>query len=226
MGLTEDCTEKEKTESFMVLKQLCLEDLPAFQRSLIVGYLLSDGYLRREGSIQFENSLHQADLIHWLWCHLEEYRTPKHPSTVERTDSRTQKTTFSRRFYTRSCFKPLYPLFYPHGHKTIPESLQTFLDAPALAVLYMGDGQLDPDGKCYVTAAHSWTKGDLQVLQKSLSTNFGLQTEFHKNGVNRKGEDVFKVYLPAAYKPTFFEFISPLVRQIPSMRRKLPHPFL
>lgn len=30
----------------MVITQVCLETLEPFQRSLILGYLLSDGYLR------------------------------------------------------------------------------------------------------------------------------------------------------------------------------------
>jgi hypothetical protein len=39
----------------MTVKQIYLEDLAAFQRSLVIGYVLSDGSLRSTGTIQSEN---------------------------------------------------------------------------------------------------------------------------------------------------------------------------
>lgn len=140
------------------------------------------------GNIQFENSLEQRDFIEWLWLNLENFRTPRVPSQTERFDKRTGQTTYSLRFFSRSCFKPLYPFFYPKGKKIIPPSLTPFFDATALAVLYMGDGQLDKDGKCYIAAGHSWTQQDLFILQNILQTRFGLETHLHKNGFNQQGQ--------------------------------------
>ena len=112
----------------MVITQVCLETLEPFQRSLILGYLLSDGYLRPEGSIQFENALDQSDFINWLWYNLEAYRTSTKPSGVTRIHKKTGKTSSSLRFYSRSCFRNLHPLFYSQGKKRISPSLQPFFD--------------------------------------------------------------------------------------------------
>ncbi len=72
-----------------------------FQRDVIHGYLMSDGYLRN-GSLTIDQSEKQAKFVQWLYNELESLRTLSPIKKVTRIHPKTKVTSRSLRFYTRS----------------------------------------------------------------------------------------------------------------------------
>jgi hypothetical protein len=69
-------------------------------RDIIHGYIFSDGYVTETGSLQVDQSKEQEKFVLWLYNKLEQIRTKSPISDVTRTDKRSGKQTYSKRFYT------------------------------------------------------------------------------------------------------------------------------
>ena len=118
--------------------------MPSHLYSIIVGILLSDGWLEKENlnantRFRFKQVLARSDYIIYSFLLLAHYCSSV-PKIVkgERADTVTYGLQFSTRRY--QCFNELYTLFYKNKNKVIPTNIYDLLTPVALANWIMGDG--------------------------------------------------------------------------------------
>lgn len=190
------------------------------QRSIVVGHLLGDGYLYKDGRLQVEQSIRNRTYVKWL--HRELSTLSGNLSVVERTHSKTGIKSSSCRFYTKKCFSDLESIFYKNidGRrvKVVPESIDKLLDPVGLAVWFMDDGgkaQNTPRA-AYINVTNFTDSGRLK-LQQMFKEVFGLKINIHKAG----GNNQYNFYIPADSYELFYQFVLPTVSLVPAMRYKL-----
>ena len=109
------------------------------QKSIIIGSILGDGYLRvikgrRNAFLEINNSVKQKEYVDWKYNQLKSI--VKSPPKSRRSNG----NRVAYRFYTRQHpeLTGLWQRFYKNGCKTIPDNLQ--LNPIILAVWFMDDG--------------------------------------------------------------------------------------
>lgn len=120
--------------------------LPPYLLSVIIGLILSDGWLifasktNKNALLGFAQSGKNSKYFWFVFLSLSHYCSA-YPIIRYRT--RLGSPTVSLQFFTRSlpCFTELYTWFYPKGKKLIPSNLYDLLTPVALAHLIMGDGE-------------------------------------------------------------------------------------
>lgn len=111
---------------------------PPYQYSVIIGLLLSDGWLNySKGSanprLGFKQSLEKSFYVYHVFSILAPFCSSM-PRFI--LGKRKQTTTYALQFFTRSlpCLKSLHSLFYSKNEKTIPAAdIYNLLDPIALA---------------------------------------------------------------------------------------------
>ena len=109
------------------------------QKSLIIGTILGDGYLRiipkrKNAFLEVNHSFAQKDYVDWKYSILQ---------SIVKSKPKLRKGNGQRiayRFYTRclSEITDLFKAFYRDGRKIIPDNLK--INPLTLAVWYMDDG--------------------------------------------------------------------------------------
>ena len=117
--------------------------LPLYQKSVVVGLLLSDGNLSSTRSqdnphLAFKQGLNNSKYVLFVYSILSHYCNV-YPSLVK--SIRKDRTHFALYFRTRGlpCFNELRSLFYIDKIKRVPEDIYNLLTPVALAHLIMGD---------------------------------------------------------------------------------------
>ena len=118
--------------------------LPPYQKSVVVGLLLSDGHLgstkpHENPRLEFKQSYQNSAYVLFVFSILSHYcNVLPYPKTSVRKD----KFHTALAFYTRGlpCFNELRSLFYVNKVKRVPEDIYNLLTPVALAHLIMGDG--------------------------------------------------------------------------------------
>ena len=115
--------------------------LTQFQKSVVIGSLLGDGYIRqvpgrKNAFLEINHSFSQREYVDWKYAAL---------STISKSAPKKRVGNGSRiayRFYTRQMpeMTDLMHLWYRKGKKTIPSDLA--LDPIILAIWYMDDGSM------------------------------------------------------------------------------------
>jgi len=175
--------------------------LPAFQKSVIVGLILSDGWLRfpsktsKSALIGFKQSLAHSDYVFFVFSFLSHYcnNTPQLKKGI-----RAGKEFYGLEFVTRSlpCFTELYNIFYVNGVKVIPNNIYELLTPVAFAHLILGvlccarEGSLLlallRRGKGIYLCTDSYTIQDVVRLMNVLIIRYELKCTLHKAS-NGKG---------------------------------------
>lgn len=183
-----------------------------YQLQIVLGTVLGDGYLYRNGRLQVEHSEKDIGYLLWKYKKLGSL-TSGIPKRCLRYDKRTKKTYISWRFYTKPTFESLRELFYPKGKKVIPQDGKQFKLSPlALAVWYMDDGgrgARTPKGM--IISVRGYGEDDRKFLRRYLEQRFNIKVNLHKNG---------QLYFPIKTVERFCRLIQPYV--VPSMKYKLP----
>ena len=109
-------------------KQLAMVQLAPYQNSVIIGLLLSDGWLifasktSKNARLGFKQSLDHSEYVLFVFNILSHYCSSNpHVTTGIRAGNR----FYGLEFCTRSmpCLTELYYLFYPHGVKIVPHNI-------------------------------------------------------------------------------------------------------
>lgn len=113
--------------------------LTQFQKSIILGSILGDGYIRifpgrKDALIEINHSAKQKDYVDWKYSMLKDVAGS--PPKMRRGNGK----RIAYRFYTKQLpeISSFLHIFYKDGKKIIPEELR--LDDVSLAVWYMDDG--------------------------------------------------------------------------------------
>nr|YP_010608757.1 hypothetical protein PNX16_mgp014 [Drechslerella dactyloides]WAN89837.1 hypothetical protein [Drechslerella dactyloides] len=106
--------------------------LPYYQKNVIIGLLLSDGWLTfgnkrsNYARLGFKQSLAHSAYVWFVFNILSHYCNSGPHLT---SSTRVGKTSYGLGIFTRSlsCFTELYSVFYPNGVKIIPEDIYNLL---------------------------------------------------------------------------------------------------
>ena len=187
--------------------------LTKVQEIVLIGTILGDGYLEKNGChyrLQVLHSLKQKDYVDWKYKVFQQI-TKTQPRVIGQL-----KATYRFRTRTNPVFDKFHSLFYPNKVKIIPGAIKKLLVHPqSLAVWFMDDGKRRPDCGGFYLDTICFSVNDQKLLIEALESNFGLsQLKLHWNG------DGYHIYIPAKNKDLFLSLVRKYI--IPSMLYKLP----
>lgn len=195
--------------------------LPNYQKSVIIGLLLSDGWLifsaKRSinARLGFKQSLHHVNYV-WFVFNLLSHYCSSFPIPVI---SKQEKLYHALAFFTRSlpCFTELHSMFYSTGVKVIPKNIYELLTPVALAHMIMGDGT-GSWGRGVILCTDSFTISDTIILMNVLMIRYGLNCTLH-----RQRENQYRIYI----RKNSMEKLVTIVKKhmCPSMMYKLNKSF-
>ena len=151
--------------------------LTQFQRSLIIGTLLGDGYLRiikgrKDAFLEINHSIRAKDYVDWKYVRLK---------NIVLTPPKARKgngTRVAYRFYTRQHpeLSELQRNFYNSGKKRIPKII---LDPIMLAIWFMDDGSKCRECDVYLNT-QQFSLTDQHKLVRMLAS-MGLNVTINKD---------------------------------------------
>lgn len=186
--------------------------LTQLQKSVIVGSMLGDGYLRivpgrKDAFLEINHSYKAKEYADWKYLLLEDI-TKSGPKVRKGNGKRV-----AYRFYTKQHpeITDFFRIFYINGKKHIPDKL--ILDNISLAIWYMDDGSKCGKDNLYLNT-QQFDITDQQKLILALST-FGLKVTLQKD----------KIYYRLRFLKESVYQLQNLIEKyiIPSMRYKLSY---
>ncbi len=183
--------------------------LTQIQRSIIIGTLLGDGYLRcmsgrKDSFLEVNHSAKAHDYVDWKFDQLK---------TITRSVPKQRRgngTRIAYRFFTRQHpeLSEFHKLFYDGKVKIVPDVV---LDPIALAVWFMEDGS-----RCRASDVYLNTQQFACADQERLISYLGIMGIRAKMN---KDKQYYRLRILVESLETFFKIVSPHI--IPSMRYKL-----
>ena len=198
-------------------KQLVMVQLAPYQYNVIIGILLSDGWLEFSSKANknarwgFKQSLDKFAYVWFVFNILSHYCSSSPRLT---TSIRAGNRFYGLRFRTRAmpCLTELYSLFYPNGVKIVPYNIFELLTPIALAHMIIGDGSVQSHG--LIICTDSYTVQDVVRLINVLMIKYRLDctVRFHSTTQPR-------IYISQSSMPSLLNIVSPFMH--PSMLYKL-----
>ena len=189
------------------LKQLAMVQLAPYTRDVIVGLLLSDGWLssdRKNARLGFSQSAVYGEYFWFVFCSLSHYCS-SYP--IVRIRSRLGKENISLQFFTRAmpCLTELRSLFYPNGVKIVPYNIYELLTPIALAHMIMGDGSVERHG--LIICTNSYSIEDVVRLMNVLIIRYNLECKIRLKKQNQKIE--YMIYISQSSMSTLRTIVTP-----------------
>ena len=189
------------------------------QKAIVIGSLLGDGCLERNGRnvrLRIEHSDSQKEYLLWKCKKLQRLITERSPMKINAFHKVYKRRYISWRAYTMTNINlnELFYLFYKENKKIIPYSIIKDLTDPlSLAVWFMDDGYKRNDCNAFRISTDSFTYHENELLVKVLKQNFGLNCNIHKKG------NYWNIYIPKKSAYEFKDLISLYI--IPTLRYKI-----
>jgi len=167
--------------------------ISSFERDIIVGSVLGDGYLQRTGRknarLRFEHGAKQKEYLQWKVAMLKKFFQGK-PTYLERRHPLTQRVYKYWRHQSQSLpyLGKLQKIFYRNGVKMIPENLEKWLTPLCFAVWYMDDGYYYAKDKNAYIYLGNVTEREAELVRDSLMKRFGLKVRVYRK---KKGYAIF-----------------------------------
>lgn len=186
--------------------------LTQLQKSVIIGSLLGDGYIRRikgrkDAFLEVNHAINQRAYVDW------KYEKLKNISGSEPKARNGNGTRIAYRFYTRQMpeLTELMVLWYKENIKIIPESLS--LDPLMLAVWFMDDGSRCRENDVYLNTQQFDLMYQERLIEKLKV--LGLETKPNKD------KQYVRLRFLKSSVPLLKEIIDPYI--IPEMKYKLSY---
>ena len=180
------------------------------QKSLIVGCILGDGYLRKiEGRkwafLEINHSIKAKDYVDW------KYQILKNICKSAPKERIVRKGRKAYRFFTREHpeIDELYRKFYKEGKKIIPKNFK--LNPLILAVWYMDDGSKTKKGDVYLNSQQFDWKSQRRLLHALRL--MGIRARMNKD------KKYWRIRIYKESIPKFLKIIKPYLH--PSMEYKI-----
>ena len=191
--------------------------LPPYQKSVIIGLLLSDAWLtiasktNHNARLGFSQSEINGKYLWSVFWSLSHYCS-SYPSL--RIRKRFGKENISWQFFTRSllCFSELYSLFYANKVKVIPSNIYDLLTPVALAHVIMGDGYASRHG--LILCTDFYTVEDVVILMNVLIIKFRIECTIRVHNKNQ-----YRIYIRERSMPLIRHIVKP--HFCPSMTYKI-----
>lgn len=162
------------------------------QKSILIGILLSDGWIKRHKmnwnpSISIKQSIKHTFYIYNIFIELKSICSnyPHLTSTIKRG-----KLFYALTLTTRAlnCLNEIYDIFYTHNRiKTIKPELYDYINYISLAHWIMGDGSKRNKGITLCTDCFSLK--EIILLMNMLYIKFNINTSIHKE------KDKYRIYI-------------------------------
>ena len=180
--------------------------LPIVQYSVLIGIMLSDGYLgfnnrSKNVHLHFMQSLKNSNYL-WFVFYLLAHYCSSSPYYYTRT--RDGVFSYGVGFFTRAlpCLTEIYHLFYENNKKIVPHNIFELLSPIALAHMIMGDGSSREYGLEICTDSYSLQ--DTLKLLNVLIIRYQLNCTLHKK---RAGQ--YRLYISSKSMPLLRSIVSP-----------------
>ena len=188
------------------------------QRDIIIGTLLGDGFLERNGKnvrLIVDHSLAQQEYVIWKKERLD--AIPSKLTIKRRKDMRTGKFYSHCILRTRSLplFEEYVHLFYKDKRKCVPRDLPQYISPQMLAVWIMDDGYRRNDCNAMRLNTQSYSYEEQGVIRTALET-VGIES------IIQKHKESFVIYIPSRSMERVRSFVRPHI--IPSMEYKIAWP--
>lgn len=183
--------------------------LTQLQRSLIIGSVLGDGYIRimpgrKDAFLEVNHSLKAKDYVDW------KYFVLKNICNSEPKERETNEGRHAYRFFTKQDkeITEIYNLFYRDGKKIIPKELE--INPIVLAVWLMDDGSKS-NGGVYLNTQQFSMLDQKRLLHKL--REIGLRARLNRD------KKYYRIRFLKESIPKLIEIVQPHI--IPSMRYKI-----
>jgi hypothetical protein len=191
------------------------------QAEALIGTLLGDGHLNRDGRyvrLKIDHSWEQAAYVWWKFEIFRNLtlREPQKRVVYERREGRNPVSIHCRfATHTTSDLEEYHQLFYANGRKIVPQDIHRLLRSPlSLAVWYMDDGARRTDCQALRLHTNSFTLEEQHLLRETLASNFNIEVTIHRV---RAPEHV--LYVPSREAIRFCDIVRPYI--LPAMSYKL-----
>lgn len=188
--------------------------------SIIMGSMLGDGFMEREGDgsrLAFYQEKSNGEYLLWLHKTLFDlgYCKKDIPQIQTRLNSTGNLSYFYRfRTFTYSSFNWIYDGFYVNKRKVVPNFLKDYLSPLALAVWIMDDGcGIKNRGLKFST--NSFPLKEVNFLSKLLEDKYSLKISIHKTGAINQ----YNIYVAKASMSKLVEIVKPYIH--PTMLYKI-----
>jgi hypothetical protein len=163
-------------------------ELPLFQFSLLIGLLLSDGWLTyaspasKNARLGFKQSLTHFMYFWFVFNSLTAYCSSLPHLAIGK---RNNTLTYAIEIFSRSlpCFTNLHSLFYVNGLKIVPVDIFHYLNSIALAHWIMGDGKYVKSGGL-ILCTDSFTLKEVLLLMNVLIIKYDFKCSLHQPAPN------------------------------------------
>lgn len=198
------------------------------QRDIIHGYIFADGYVTPSGSLQVDQGIKQEKFTKWLYKELASLRTNSPISQVTRVHSKTGKTSYSSRFYTRALLKGFRSMWYktvidakgkPKNIKQLPKSIACFFNSTTISLWYASDGTKRTDCRGVNFEVTAFTPKERLLLKELFMKKFNISANVIRAGVSTSGTEQWNLAISA----TDYEKFHELVTQMDLIPTLFPH---
>lgn len=186
-------------------------------RDIIHGYIFSDGYVTPAGSLQVDQSKEQEKFVMWLYDKLALIRTNTPISDVTRTDKRSGKKTYSKRFYTKTLLKGFRFMWYKptidkEGNtkymKQLPKSIACFFNSICISLWFAGDGTKRTDCRGANIEVTAFTPQERHTLKELFKQKFNISVSINRAGVSKSGTEQWNLVINASDYDIFRHLIT------------------
>jgi len=184
--------------------------LTQLQKSLIIGSILGDGYMRimhgrKNAFLEVNHAYAAKEYVDWKYAVLQ---------SIAGSPPKTRKGNGKRiayRFYTRQHpeITELFQRFYRNGRKIIPDDIT--LDALALAVWYMDDGSQCRTSDVYLNTQQFTEQDQVRLIQ--LLSGMGIESRMNRD------KTYWRLRIIKSSLPRFRQLIQKYI--VPAMRYKI-----
>mgnify|MGYP001582192676 CR=1 FL=1 len=184
--------------------------LTQLQKSLIIGSILGDGYMRimhgrKNAFLEVNHAYAAKEYFDWKSAVLQ---------SIAGSPPKTRKGNGKRiayRFYTRQHpeITELFQRFYRNGRKIIPDDIT--LDALALAVWYMDDGSQCRTSDVYLNTQQFTEQDQVRLIQ--LLSGMGIESRMNRD------KTYWRLRKIKSSLPRFRQLIQKYI--VPAMRYKI-----
>lgn len=193
----------------MIIMDNTVGSLTQLQRSLIIGSVLGDGYIRimpgrKDAFLEVNHSIKAKEYVDW------KYSVLKNICNSEPKERKTNEDRVAYRFFTKqnSEITEIYNLFYKDGKKIIPKELK--IDPIILSVWFMDDGSKSRNN--FYLNTQQFSMIDQKRLLHELR-QVGLKARLNRD------KKYYRIRFLIESVPKLIEIVSPYI--IPSMRYKI-----
>lgn len=186
-------------------------------RDIIHGYIMSDGYVNKFGSLQVDQGSDQEKFVKWMYEKLKPLCTDNGPQLVIRTDKRKNNQTQSYRFNTKRLLCGFGSMWYrsetdsngkPVRRKTLPKSINCFFNSTFVTLWFAGDGTNEKDCRAAKIEVTAFSPKERVQLQKLFYDKFEIKTDINKAGRSKTGTDQWVLRIPADEYDKFRDVIT------------------